>query len=136
MSQNVLLNPMAEGVMMKKKIVGEPVELNIFKEGGSTYEGLRKAQAFFDKHVHNVESLDRAFLWMSEEFGEAAEIIRRQESTRYKDAIGDLSMWLITLSRLLGIEMADALECSVKQLVAKGYAELNPSGIKINVRGE
>lgn len=121
---------------MKKKAAGEPAELNIFREGGSTYEGLRKAQEFFDKYVHNVESPDRAFLWMSEELGEAARIIRREEAARYKDAIGDLMMWVITLSRLLGIEVAEALKYSVRQLVAKGYSELDPSGIEIDVQGE
>jgi NTP pyrophosphatase (non-canonical NTP hydrolase) len=122
--------------MAKKKAVSEPVELNIFRKGGSTYDGLLKAQAFFDEHVHNVESIDRAFLWMTEELGEAARIIRREEVTRYKDAIGDLTMWVITLSRLLGIEVADALEYSVRQLVAKGYSDLDPSGVEIDVQSE
>jgi NTP pyrophosphatase (non-canonical NTP hydrolase) len=122
--------------MTKKKVAGEPPELNIFREGGSTYEGLLKAQQFFEKYVRNVESLDRGFLWMSEELGEAARIIRREQTARYRDAIGDMTMWVITLSRLLGIEVADALQYSVRQLVAKGYSELDPSGIEIDVEGE
>jgi len=121
---------------MKKKSVSEPLELNIFRAGGSTHEGLRNAQAFFERYVHNVESLDRAFLWLSEEVGEAARIIRREEVIRYRDAIGDLTMWVFTLSRLLGIEVADALEYSVRQLVAKGYSELDPSGVEIDVQSE
>jgi NTP pyrophosphatase (non-canonical NTP hydrolase) len=121
---------------MKEKHAREPVELNIFKEGGSTYEGLLKAQQCFVKHVRNVESPDRAFLWLSEELGEAARIIRRKDAARYKDAIGDMTMWMITLSRLLGIELADALQHSVRQLVAKGYSDLDPGGIEIEIQSE
>ncbi|MCP4663741.1 MAG: hypothetical protein GY856_50805 [bacterium] len=110
----------------------EPVELNIFKPGGTTYEGLRRAQEFFEEHVTNVGDIAEALSWMTEELGEAASTIRRREEGKYLDAVGDLTMWCITLARLLDIGIAEALDYSTRQLVAKGYTDLPPGNIEID----
>lgn len=95
--------------------------IGIFEKGGLTYEGLTKAQEFFEKYVRNVEDIDKAILWMAEELGEAAYIIRNNDKSRYLDAVGDIVMWTITLARLLDLNVADALSFSIKELQRKGY---------------
>lgn len=101
----------------------------IFRNGGGTNIGLMLAQEFFEKHAaKNVNDLGKAMIWLTEEVGELAHIIRIEDKERYKDGLGDILMWLFTLSRLLDENLAKSLEYSVDQLVAAGFTDLPPEG--------
>jgi NTP pyrophosphatase (non-canonical NTP hydrolase) len=80
----------------------------------------------------NEAELDRAFLWLTEEVGELAHIVRKGMHERYKDGVGDIVMWCITIANMVGVSVADALEYSTEQLVNKGYTKLPRLNDKID----
>jgi NTP pyrophosphatase (non-canonical NTP hydrolase) len=101
---------------------------DVFEVEGETYQGLERAQEFFEAHVPFDGDKNAAFTWLSEEVGELARIIRTGQENRYRDGIGDVMMWLVTLSKLLDVRLSDSLRYSVGQLVAKGFTDLKPTG--------
>lgn len=74
---------------------------------------IREFQDLIRKIYYQRDSkrgVDGTFRWLTEEVGELAQEIRKQDREGLADEFGDVLAWLVSLASLLGIDMEEAIE--------------------------
>lgn len=58
----------------------------------------------------NKRGLARTFVWFVEEVGEFAKVIREGKESNFKDEVGDVFAWLLSLANLLDVNVEEVIE--------------------------
>ena len=62
------------------------------------------------KNIYGTYELDKSLIWMTEEFGEVIQAIRKKKSRdEIAEEIGDLVAWVLCISNILNIKLADSI---------------------------
>lgn len=64
-------------------------------------------EIYFDKD--SQRGIDGTFRWFSEEVGELARAIRRQESQKLREEFADVFAWLVSLASLCEIDIQESI---------------------------
>jgi len=74
---------------------------------------VKELQEIVKQRYYETDSkrgIYHTFLWFNEEVGELSSAIASGDKENAKEELGDVFMWLLTLSNLLDIDMEEALE--------------------------
>jgi len=74
---------------------------------------IREVQNLMHKIYHyrdKKRGLARTFVWFVEEVGELAKLIREGKKTDFKDEVGDVLAWFLSLANLLEVNVEDGIE--------------------------
>ena len=79
--------------------------------GNMTFESLQDAiiQWAYERNIVNAKNTPKQFMKVSEELGELAEGINKNNQGQIKDSLGDILVTLIILSRDLDVDLLDCL---------------------------
>jgi NTP pyrophosphatase (non-canonical NTP hydrolase) len=73
---------------------------------------------------------DRALVWTVEELGELAQAARRNEGpARLEEELGQLTVWMLCLANILGVDLAAAVESAIRTEIERQltkYGKLTP----------
>lgn len=73
---------------------------------------------------------DRALVWTVEELGELAQAVRRKEGrARLEEELGQLTAWMLCLANILDLDLAAAVERSIREEIERQlakYGKLSP----------
>jgi len=73
---------------------------------------IREFQQLMKKIYYSRDrkrGLARTFVWFIEEVGELAKIIREGKKTEFKDEVGDVFAWFLSLANLLDIDVEEGI---------------------------
>ena len=79
--------------------------------GNMTFESLQDAiiQWAYERNIVNAKNTPKQFIKVTEELGELAEGINKDNQGQIKDSLGDILVTLIILSRDLDVDLLDCL---------------------------
>lgn len=79
--------------------------------GGMTYEALQDEIITwaYERNIVNAKNTHKQFMKVSEELGELAEGINKDNQGQIKDSLGDILVTLIILSKDLDVDLLDCL---------------------------
>ncbi|ARU19641.1 helix-turn-helix domain-containing protein [Ligilactobacillus salivarius] len=79
--------------------------------GNMTFESLQDViiQWGYERNIVNAKNTHKQFMKVSEELGELAEGINKDNQEQTKDSLGDILVTLIILSRDLNVDLLDCL---------------------------
>ncbi len=89
----------------------------------STLPALRSLQASALEIYGRIEAY-RALVWTTEELGELAQAVRRNESrARLEEELGQLTAWMLCLANILDLDLATAVECAISEEIDRQIAK-------------
>lgn len=79
--------------------------------GNMTYEALQNAIVIwaYERNIVNAKNTHKQFMKVTEELGELAEGINKDNQGQIKDSLGDILVTLIILSKDLDVDLLDCL---------------------------
>jgi NTP pyrophosphatase (non-canonical NTP hydrolase) len=81
----------------------------------STVEELEKWVRDRYGEVDRARGLDRTFLLFIEEVGELSTAVARRDLPNIREEVGDVLMWLVSLSNLAGVNLQESVEDYVER---------------------
>lgn len=84
----------------------------------------------FQRNLLKPENAPKQFIKLSEEVGELANAILKQNKEEQKDAIGDIQVVLIILSQQLGLDYKECLKSAYEEIKNRKGKTINGTFIK------
>lgn len=75
-------------------------------------------------NIYGKYDLNKSLIWMTEEFGEVIQAIRKQKSKEdITEEIGDLFAWIICISNILDIKLEQAVNTTFSKEINRQIRE-------------
>lgn len=100
--------------------------------GNMTFESLQDAiiQWGYERNIVNSKNTHKQFMKVTEELGELAEGINKDNQGQIKDSLGDILVTLIILSRDLNVDLLDCLRGAYNEIKDRKGKTINGVFVK------
>ncbi len=100
--------------------------------GGMTYEALQDEIITwaYERNIVNAKNTHKQFMKVTEELGEIAEGINKNNREQIKDSLGDITVTLIILAQDLNLDLLDCLNSAYKVIQNRKGKTINGVFVK------